>query len=435
MIYVILTTTVGEQAGYIRHGGSHRDYLQHLDSEGVLIAAGPFDDHSGGMILVRAASMAQAIEIGSDDPRVIAGVDRFQVRQWNHETFDALGLEEDDLTTESTALESDLGDDEAIPYEVVDAIESPDYAETVARCFAPKQIALGDPTRTDYLRRAHHRGLHKLLLRHEGEVIGQVEYAPPESAALPISGERVVVLHCLWVKDAFAGLDAGRQLLIAAAEANPEADSLATVAYNSELAWLPRSFFSRNGFITIDQIPTGRFFGDTQINAHLMWRPLRDGAARPNWNRTQLLEGVNFCPAYPWMSGKRLYWGHDFAYRAIIVREALRRPEILQRFPILGSQRVDAWNLVKVGIPAADLSRAVKLLQETLIEEPTYYTYVYATHGDELTVIFPEREFHVTRDSSTWDEAIAYGVDRGVPRDELVFTPFRFENEVFSDSI
>ncbi len=436
MIYVILTTTVGDQAAYLQYTGAHRAYLDQLDSDGLLIAAGPFDDYSGGMLLVRAANIAQAIEIGRNDPRVQAGVDRCQVRHWNHEAFDPLGLEEDGLTTESAPMNTPFSEasEEDPHYEVIDASDEA-HGETLRRCFAPKQIAPDDPTRSDFLRRTCHRGLQKLLLRYEGDTIGQIELAPPGVAALPLAGDGAIIVHCLWVVDAYAGLDAGRQLLAAAATRNPEARSLVTVAYNSELAWLPRSFFLRNGFVTIDQVDTGRFFGDTQITAYLMWRPLRDGAPRPSWNRNRLLEGVEFCPAYPWMAGKRLYWGHDFAYRAIVVREGLRRPEVLSRFPVLGTQQVEAWNLVKVGIPAADLDRAIRLLQQALFEEPTYYSYIYGTRGDELVVLFPHREFRMTRESSSWDEAIAYGVDKGIPRDELVFTPFRFDNEVFSDSI
>lgn len=435
MIYVILTNTVGDPAAYLQHARAYRDYLERLSSDGVLIAAGPFDDHSGGMMLLRAASMAQANELARANPRVIAGVDRFQVRHWNHEAFDPLGLEEDGLTAESAPLVSPLRENDEMYYEVVDAAQSEEHEETLMRCFAPKQIAADDPVRSNYLRLSRGRGLRKLLLRHEGDVIGQIEIASPQVSALPVEGEGVAVIHCLWVVDAYAGLDAGRQLLAAGANADPNTDSLATIAYNSELAWLPRSFFARNGFITIDQIDTGRFFGDTQITAYLMWRPLREGAGRPSWDRARLVEGVEYCPAYPWMAGKRLYWGHDYAYRAIIVKEGLRRPEVLRKFPVLGSQRVDRWHLVKVGIPAADIERALKLLQGALIEEPTYYCYAYETHGDKLIVVYPERDFRVTRESNSWDEAIGYGVDKGVPETWLVFTPFRFENEMFSDEV
>ncbi|MCC6750692.1 MAG: hypothetical protein IT371_23755 [Deltaproteobacteria bacterium] len=429
MIFAIITTTVGDRRIYREHLQAHHDYLAELSDRGVLAAAGPFDDHTGSMTLVEVDTLEDAISIARNDPLVRVGVDRYQVRRWNL-IYDA----QDRLEAQGTLPQLRVPPPMPIApppsegaFTVVDATEDPEHADVLVRCFAPETIAAGDPTRHNFLRLARPRGLRKLLLLSDETVAGQLEYAPAGVAGLPIEGEGVVVVHCLWITEAHTGLDGGQRLLAECVEANPEAQSLATVAFTSTLKWLPRSFYERQGFAVVDELETGRFFGDTPIVAYLMWRPLKEGAARPAWVRDAFLGGVDFCPAYPWMVGRRLYWGRDYAYRAIVVQEGLRRPEILEQFPVLATQRVESWTMVQVGFPAADLPRATKLIQAALVEEPTYYAYLYPQEGsDEIIVVFPFREYRVTRDPATWAEAVRYGLDKGIPRDELLFDPSVF---------
>ncbi|MFH1132145.1 MAG: YciI family protein [Pseudomonadota bacterium] len=429
MLFVIQTTTVGDRKSYQEHLEAHTGFLRSLTKRGLLLA-GTFDDHTGGMILLKVEDLEEAVAIAQEDPMVKAGVDRYQVRALEL-TVDSLNIFSETTTVRPQSKSSPLKNPTTENnFTVVDAFSDPKYSDFLTTCFAPRQIPIDDPTRQDYLRLARDRGLHKLILLHENTLAGQIEFAPPGVAGLPISGEGVTVIHCLWVKDAYTGLDGGRHLLSTCAETSNGTKSLATVAYNSTLGWLPKSFFRRQGFVIVDQIETGRFFGDTPIVAYLLWRPLQDNAPKPTWNREALLSGIDFCPAYPWMFGQRRYWGRDYVYRAVLVREGLRRPELINQFPVLGSQRTPTWTLVKVGIPAADLNRAISRIQAALIEEPAYYSYIYAQNdSSKLIIIFPRRKFEVTGDIESWSEAIRYGISKGIPREELVFTPFPFEDE------
>lgn len=60
----------------------HVGYLRRLDREGALVMCGPFTDHAGGLVIVKAASKEDAARIAEADPFVKSGVRSFEVRTW-----------------------------------------------------------------------------------------------------------------------------------------------------------------------------------------------------------------------------------------------------------------------------------------------------------------------------------------------------------------
>jgi uncharacterized protein YciI len=423
MKFVILKTTVGDREAFQRHLEDHRNYLESLHRRGLLVTAGTFDDRTGGMLIIKARDLEQAIHLALEDPLVQAGVDRYMVRGWVPAVGSELDLDEPEEANSRQLKLVDTGPlfvPSGENFTVIDAAEHPRHGELMSRCFAPNHISGSDPNRRDYLRLTENRGLRKLLLLHGEELAGQIEFAPPEVSGLPIEGDRLAVINCLWIKDAYTGLEGGRRLLAACANRS-SGTALATIGYNPTLPWLPKSFFERQGFVQLDEMETGRFFGDTPIVAYLLWRPLFENLEPPTWDRKKLAEGISFCPGYPWMFGKRLYWGRDYPYQGTVVKEGLRRTELLEQFPCLGKKRIDRWTVVKLGIPAADLNRAVELIQSALIAEPTYFASLSGV--DEMIVIYPDKVFRAGADPSTWTDAIRYGLDRGIPEEELVFLP------------
>lgn len=87
-LYVIQTTPTGAIDALAPHLAAHLAYQKDLEARGVTFAAGPFADDtetawSGeGMIIVRAASLAEAIDLANADPMHQAGVRAFRVRPW-----------------------------------------------------------------------------------------------------------------------------------------------------------------------------------------------------------------------------------------------------------------------------------------------------------------------------------------------------------------
>jgi uncharacterized protein YciI len=87
-LYVIQTTPTGDLDALKQHLGEHLAYQKDLEARGITFAAGPFanDDETAwsgeGMIIVRAASVAEATAIAQADPMHRSGVRRFRVRPW-----------------------------------------------------------------------------------------------------------------------------------------------------------------------------------------------------------------------------------------------------------------------------------------------------------------------------------------------------------------
>jgi len=87
-LYVILTTPTRGLEALKEHLGAHLAYQKDLEARGVTFAAGPFADDaelewSGeGMIIVRAASVADAKAIADADPMHANGARSYRVRPW-----------------------------------------------------------------------------------------------------------------------------------------------------------------------------------------------------------------------------------------------------------------------------------------------------------------------------------------------------------------
>ncbi len=87
-LYVILTTPLRGLDTLKEHLGAHLAYQKDLEARGITFAAGPFADDaerewSGeGMIIVRAASLAEAKSIADADPMHASGARSYRVRPW-----------------------------------------------------------------------------------------------------------------------------------------------------------------------------------------------------------------------------------------------------------------------------------------------------------------------------------------------------------------
>jgi len=87
-LYVIFTTPTGGLDALKENLGAHLAYQKDLEQRGITFAAGPFADDtetdwSGeGMIIVRAASLAEAKAIAQADPMHSSGVRTFRIRPW-----------------------------------------------------------------------------------------------------------------------------------------------------------------------------------------------------------------------------------------------------------------------------------------------------------------------------------------------------------------
>jgi len=183
--------------------------------------------------------------------------------------------------------------------EIVDARVGGEYEKFLYKCLSPIPFRRYRK-RQRYLEAAMQEGFRKDMLLLDGLAVGQVEYAPTEASGLPIRGENIYVLNCIWVLRKAKGHGFGKLLLNHALGQAGGIDGLATIGLVGRL-WLRKEHMEYLGFKAIDSFKmrhrtkrAGECF-----EAHLMRLPLRMDAEPPRWEKEKLLEGIDFCIAHP----------------------------------------------------------------------------------------------------------------------------------------
>ena len=87
-----------------------------------------------------------------------------------------------------------------------------------------------------------------------------IEYAPLETAWVPVEGDNYLYIYCLWVSGEFKGRGYGRQLMeycLADARAR-EKSGVCMLGAEKQKAWLSdQAFAEKYGFETVDTTPEG----------------------------------------------------------------------------------------------------------------------------------------------------------------------------------
>jgi hypothetical protein len=185
--------------------------------------------------------------------------------------------------------------------EIIDITEKAEYEKYLYRCLAPMPFRKYK-RRHDYLSRAVPRGFRKKLLIFNGDVVGTIEYAPAKISSFPIMGDRIIVMNCIWVLRRAKGHDFGKLLMKDMIESEKNSAGFATIALENHWSgWMKKDQIEKLSFKPIDSIRlehktkhAGQVF-----TAYLMWLPRAEDASSPRWDKTKLLEGINFCMGYP----------------------------------------------------------------------------------------------------------------------------------------
>lgn len=59
---------------------AHVHHLEQLDKQGKLVLCGPFTDYPGGMVVITADSLDEAVGIAKADPFIASGCKTYEVR-------------------------------------------------------------------------------------------------------------------------------------------------------------------------------------------------------------------------------------------------------------------------------------------------------------------------------------------------------------------
>lgn len=184
---------------------------------------------------------------------------------------------------------------------IIDIVENKEYERYFYKCLAPHPYR-PYRRRREYLEWAIPRGFRKKILIFNGDVVGQIQYAPAEASGYPMKGRRVVVLNCIWVLRRAKGHNFGKTLLDAVIEREPNAIGIATIALENHYSpWFKKWQMEKLGLESLDSIKMAHRLKhkDKAFSVHLMWKPLKKDAKPPTWNKVKLLDGLTWCTAHP----------------------------------------------------------------------------------------------------------------------------------------
>lgn len=218
--------------------------------------------------------------------------------------------------------------------EIVDVTENPRYEWFLYRCLFHVRVASYKKVfrskrdafygkRREYLQSAIPKGFRKKILFFKGDQVGTIEYAPADGSGLPIIGDNIIVMNCIWVHRGAQGHSFGKQLFRGMIENEKGASGFATIAL--ENYWGP--YFKKNemeslGFKSVKSVRVRHKTKNRKrcFELHLMWLPVTERSKPPSWDESKLLEGVYFC------KGHSLY--HD---RHLKPHQRLKLREVLKK--------------------------------------------------------------------------------------------------------
>jgi len=184
---------------------------------------------------------------------------------------------------------------------IIDITRDSRYEKYLYTCLSPLPFRRYRK-RDEYLATAISKGFKKKILVFNREVVGQIEYAPPEASGYPISGDDVIVMNCIWVLRRAKGHNLGKRLLADMLNSEKKFSGFATIALvNHWSQWLRKDHMEMLGFRSIDSFSvTHKTKHEGQrFKIHFMWLPTTKNAKPPTWNKSEFLKGVDFCLAHP----------------------------------------------------------------------------------------------------------------------------------------
>lgn len=197
---------------------------------------------------------------------------------------------------------------------IIDAIDEPEYVRYLYKCISPMPYRRYRKRRS-YLQWAIPKGLRKEILLFDGDVVGQIEYAPAEASGYPIRGDGIWVMNCIWVLRRAGGRGLGRRLIERMLGVIGDASGVATIALEGHHSpWLKLEHMEYLGFRTLGFRRMRHRLKRREIcfRVHLMWMPLRSRSAKPEMDWGEMLRGVDFCLAHPLYRAES--WGLDVVY-------------------------------------------------------------------------------------------------------------------------
>lgn len=115
-------------------------------------------------------------------------------------------------------------------------------------------------------------------------------------------------------------------------------------------------------------------------------------------------------------------------YLGIMVEQSFTDPDLMNRFQVLASRKVQSWTMHLVSVPEDQLGEQIRAVQAGMAEGRWY---MHFFRGDVLVVVYKDAVFRVGTDPETWAPAAKHGLNGGIPREQLDFAP-RMAEDAFA---
>lgn len=112
-------------------------------------------------------------------------------------------------------------------------------------------------------------------------------------------------------------------------------------------------------------------------------------------------------------------------YLGIVIQQSLKDRTIVAPARVLARKRVKTWVFLLVGVAEADLEEHIRVLQKSMVTDDTWYAHYF--RDQELVVVFRDAVFRAGLEPDTWGPLVEYGLNKGIPLEQLDFKPRTFQ--------
>lgn len=116
-------------------------------------------------------------------------------------------------------------------------------------------------------------------------------------------------------------------------------------------------------------------------------------------------------------------------YLGVVIDQSLRDPSVLSRLETLAVRTIGSRTHRLIAVPDAEAGQTIALLQGAMATDP--YLYAHLFRYIELIIIYPDALYRISTSPATWGPAVAWGLQRGIPREQLSFKP-RTEQDAYA---
>jgi hypothetical protein len=115
-------------------------------------------------------------------------------------------------------------------------------------------------------------------------------------------------------------------------------------------------------------------------------------------------------------------------FHGILVDAAFTDRHYPETFTLFAHKKTGDWGLYGIEIQRENIEAAVRDIQSHMREDEPFYNHIY--DDEMLIIIFKQRVYLATPNSSSWKEIQQYGLTLEIPPDQLDFWPNRFQDEI-----